>query len=72
MAIHNFDVAAPFPNYSASKSAGTILVQQIAKSVSPDDLQTLSFHPGAIFTGAVEKAGFTRTTLNWDDGKCIA
>jgi NAD(P)-dependent dehydrogenase (short-subunit alcohol dehydrogenase family) len=70
-AIHNFDVAAGIPNYSASKSAGTILIQQIAKSVSPDDLQIVSFHPGSIFTGAAEKAGYTRTTLNWDDGRCI-
>ncbi|KAJ5459589.1 uncharacterized protein N7458_001141 [Penicillium daleae] len=39
----------------------------IAKCVSPDDLQIVSFHPGLIFTGAAEKAGYTRTTLNWDD-----
>ncbi|GLI71982.1 hypothetical protein PoHVEF18_000149 [Penicillium ochrochloron] len=66
-AIHNFEITARIPNYSASKSAGTILVQQIAKHVSPDDLQIVSFHPGAIFTRAAEKAGYTRTTLNWDD-----
>ncbi|KAL7945811.1 short chain dehydrogenase [Trichoderma barbatum] len=65
--IHDFEVAAAYPNYSASKSAGTILVQQVAKRVSPDDLQIVSFHPGSIFTSAAEKAGYTRTTLNWDD-----
>lgn len=59
------------PNYSASKSAGTILVQQIAEGVSPDDLQIVSFHPGSIFTWTAEKAGYTATSLNWDDGKCI-
>ncbi|OBT43148.1 hypothetical protein VE00_07668 [Pseudogymnoascus sp. WSF 3629] len=66
-AIHDFEAAARMPNYSASKSAGTILVQQIAKDVSPDDLQIVSFHPGSIFTWTAEKAGYTRTTLNWDD-----
>ncbi|KAJ6784516.1 hypothetical protein PWT90_09052 [Aphanocladium album] len=67
MAIHDFEAAAIYPNYSASKSAGTILVQQIAKGVSPDDMQVLSFHPGAIFTAAAKKAGYTTETLPWDD-----
>ncbi|KAJ6149675.1 hypothetical protein N7471_000874 [Penicillium samsonianum] len=66
-AIHDFEAAASLPNYSASKSAGTILVQQIAQSVSPEDLQIISFHPGSIFTAAAQKAGYTRTTLNWDN-----
>ncbi|OAQ99328.1 hypothetical protein LLEC1_07232, partial [Akanthomyces lecanii] len=43
-AIHNFDIAAIKPNYSASKSAGTVLAQQIARGVSPDDMQVNSFH----------------------------
>ncbi len=47
------------------------MVQQIAKWVSPDDLQIVSFHPGLIFTSAAEKAGYTPTTINWDDGQCI-
>lgn len=68
-AIHDFESAAHLPNYGASKSAGTILVQQIAKRVSPDGLQIVSFHPGSIFTAAAETAGYTRETLDWDDGK---
>lgn len=69
-AIHDFRTADAIPNYSASKSAGTLVATLVARGVSPDDLQVLSFHPGAIFTGAAQKAGYTRTTLDWDDGKC--
>lgn len=68
-AIHNFDAAANRPNYSASKSAGNILVQQIAQGVSADDMQVNSFHPGAIFTAAAKNAGYTADTLPWDEGK---
>lgn len=69
MAVHNFDIAGVKPNYSVSKTAGTILVQQIARDVSPDDMQVNSFHPGAILTAAAKKAGYTEDTLPWDDGK---
>ena len=69
-AIHDFEIAAQHPNYSASKSAGTILLQQVAKGVSADDMQVVSFHPGAIFTSAAKDAGHTETTMKWDDGKC--
>ncbi|KAL7940868.1 hypothetical protein V8C42DRAFT_355944 [Trichoderma barbatum] len=65
--IHSFDMAPQHPNYSASKSAGTMVLQQIAKGVSADDMQIVSFHPGAIFTSANKAAGFTETSMNWDD-----
>ncbi|KFZ16144.1 hypothetical protein V501_02377 [Pseudogymnoascus sp. VKM F-4519 (FW-2642)] len=66
-AIHDFEIAAQHPNYSASKSAGTILLQQVAKGVSADDMQVVSFHPGAIFTSAAKDAGYNETTMKWDD-----
>jgi NAD(P)-dependent dehydrogenase (short-subunit alcohol dehydrogenase family) len=69
MTIHEPDLSAARPNYPASKSAATMVLQQIARDVPTTDMQILSFHPGAIFTGAAGKAGYTRETLNWDDGK---
>lgn len=69
MAVHDFDVAAIKPNYSASKTAGTVLVQQIAQGLSPDDMQVNSFHPGAILTAAARRAGYTEETMPWDDGR---
>ncbi|KAM3453105.1 hypothetical protein MY3296_004032 [Beauveria thailandica] len=67
MAIHDFDAASFLPNYSASKSAGAILVQQIAKGVPVDDMQVINFHPGAILTSVAKKAGYTTESLPWDD-----
>lgn len=69
MSVHNFDISAMKPNYSVSKTAGTVLVQQIAQDVSPDDMQVNSFHPGAIFTAGAKKAGYTKDTIPWDDGQ---
>ncbi|KAM3548002.1 hypothetical protein ARSEF4850_009673 [Beauveria asiatica] len=67
MAIHDFDAASFLLNYSASKSAGAILVQQIAKGVLVDDMQVINFHPGAILTSVAKKAGYTTESLPWDD-----
>jgi hypothetical protein len=47
-----------------------MVLQQIAGGVLVDDMQVVSFHPGAIFTWAVRDAGYTETTMKWDDGKC--
>lgn len=69
MAIHDFEVASGMPNYSASKNAGTIVVQQIARGVAPSDMQVISFHPGSIFTTAAQKSGYTETSRPWDNGK---
>jgi NAD(P)-dependent dehydrogenase (short-subunit alcohol dehydrogenase family) len=69
-AIHDFEIAAQHLKYSASKSAGTILLQQVAKGFSADDMQVVSFHPRAIFTSAAKDAGYSETTMKWDDGKC--
>ncbi|KAJ3480836.1 hypothetical protein NLG97_g7972 [Lecanicillium saksenae] len=54
-AIHDFEAAGMHPNFSASKSEGTILVQQIATSLSPEGRQVLIFHPGAIFTPSARR-----------------
>ncbi len=68
MAIHDFDISGTRPDYSASKNAGTIIMQQIAKGVEASDMQVVSFHPGAILTTAARKAGYTETTMPWDNG----
>ncbi|KAG8404888.1 hypothetical protein J3459_016695 [Metarhizium acridum] len=69
MAIHDFEVASGMPNYSASKNAGTIVVQQIARGVAPSDMQVISFHPGSILTTAAQKSGHTEMSRPWDNGK---
>ncbi|KAL6874501.1 hypothetical protein HDV57DRAFT_232590 [Trichoderma longibrachiatum] len=67
MAIHAFEQVKAFPAYCASKNAGTLLVQLFAQDVSPDDMQVLSYHPGAIWTDSVKKSGVPKEAYAWDD-----
>jgi NAD(P)-dependent dehydrogenase (short-subunit alcohol dehydrogenase family) len=68
-AIHNFVVTGGNPNYTLSKNAGTLLLQQIAKDISPEKMQIISFHPGTIFTDAARDAGYNENSLAWNNGK---
>jgi hypothetical protein len=44
------------------------MVQLVAQGVSSDDMQVLSFHPGAIYTDAVKNSGVPKELVEWDDG----
>jgi len=67
--IHNFKVeCGAMPTYGMSKNSGTLLLQQVAKDVSPDRMQVNSFHPGSIFTEASVGGGYTPENLDADDG----
>ncbi|KAI1372380.1 NAD(P)-binding protein [Hypoxylon crocopeplum] len=56
MAIQDWNNIVPeIPGYGLTKSAGTLLIQQIAKDTSPKDMQVISFHPGSILTEAVRR-----------------
>lgn len=72
MAIHEFEFVKAFPAYCASKNAGTLLVQMYAQTISPDDMQILSFHPGGIYTDGVKKSGVPEEAMAWDDGMSIS
>lgn len=72
LAIHESKLTGEYPSYGATKSAGTMLVQQIAKDVPPEELQIVSYHPGGIFTELAEHAGFKKDDPRWDDGKLNA
>lgn len=60
LAIHDTQLTGNQPSYGASKNAGTMLMQRIAKDVPPEDLQIVSYHPGGIFTELAEQVGLTR------------
>lgn len=68
LAIHGFETVKMFPAYCASKNSGTLVAQLVAQGVSPDDMQVLSFHPGAIYTDAVQSSGIPKEYAEWDDG----
>ncbi|KAH6867586.1 putative short-chain dehydrogenase [Thelonectria olida] len=67
IAIHESKITGAYPLYGASKSAGTMLLQQVAKDVNPEHLQIISFHPGGIFTELAEQSGFKKDEEEWDD-----
>lgn len=68
LAIHDTQLTGNQPSYGASKNAGTMLLQRIAKDVPPEDLQIVSYHPGGIFTELAEQVGLTRDDPRWDEG----
>ncbi|KAK0609662.1 hypothetical protein B0T17DRAFT_129095 [Bombardia bombarda] len=66
-AIHNFYTeATTMPLYGASKNAGTLAMQQIAKDIDVKDLQIVSYHPGGVFTQATRDAGYTEDMIPFD------
>ncbi|KAK2024961.1 short chain dehydrogenase [Colletotrichum zoysiae] len=65
--IHNFHKSGLYPAYSASKNAGTLLMQLIAKDTSPEDMQVLSFHPGLVWTEAFINGGVPEDMFDFDD-----
>ncbi|KAF4233287.1 hypothetical protein CNMCM6805_009377 [Aspergillus fumigatiaffinis] len=67
LAIHESKLTGQYPSYAATKSAGTMLVQQIAKDVPPEEIQIVSYHPGGVFTELAELAGFEKDDPRWDD-----
>ncbi|KAK1991159.1 short chain dehydrogenase [Colletotrichum falcatum] len=66
-AIHDFVNAGPWPAYSASKNAGTLLIQMIAKDTSPESMQVINFHPGVIRTPLFFETGIPEDLVEFDD-----
>ncbi|KAK4198037.1 hypothetical protein QBC40DRAFT_308591 [Triangularia verruculosa] len=58
--VHNLDTENPFLSaYGATKNAGQVLIQQIARDADPERLQMISFHPGAIFSDGAQEGDET-------------
>ncbi|KAK4662255.1 uncharacterized protein QC763_0111470 [Podospora pseudopauciseta] len=68
--VHNLDNENSFLSaYGATKTAGQVLFQQIARDVDPARLQMISFHPGAIYSDGAREGGVTKDMIDvWDDG----
>ncbi|KAG5754773.1 hypothetical protein H9Q72_002367 [Fusarium xylarioides] len=45
------------PTYGLTKSASTLLLQQIARDTKPTDMQIVSFHPGGVLTDSAKRVG---------------
>ncbi|KAL2828083.1 hypothetical protein BJY01DRAFT_261639 [Aspergillus pseudoustus] len=67
MAIYNSDASPNNLNYGASKNAAALLLQMMARDVSADELQIVSYHPGPVLTQAARDRGYDENTFPWTD-----
>lgn len=44
-------------------------MQLLAREITPDDMQIVSYHPGAVFTDSARKVGVKEDSWDWTDGK---
>ncbi|KAI1328365.1 short-chain dehydrogenase [Xylariaceae sp. FL0255] len=66
-AIHDPQIAALYPTYSLTKHTCQSILQMVAGDTQAEDMQIVSFHPGAILSESAKSAGMTEDTLAWDD-----
>lgn len=58
------------PTYGLTKNSGTLLLQQIAKDISPSDMQIVSFHPGGVLSDSSRKLGAAEDMgIRFDNGE---
>jgi hypothetical protein len=55
------------PSYSLTKNSGTLMIQILADSIAAEDMQVLSFHPGAVYGAVWEEQGLTEDMFPFDD-----
>jgi NAD(P)-dependent dehydrogenase (short-subunit alcohol dehydrogenase family) len=70
-AIHmlNHPLVQQRPAYSLTKAMGTYTAQLLAKTIKPEQMQIISFHPGLIYGAGWVEMGITKDALPFDDGK---
>jgi NAD(P)-dependent dehydrogenase (short-subunit alcohol dehydrogenase family) len=59
----------PRPTYSLTKTSGTLSIQMLADSISVDEMQILSIHPGMMYTEPVKAQGVPEDAFPFDDGE---
>lgn len=55
------------PTYSLTKNSGTLAIQILADSIAAEDMQVLSFHPGAVYGAVWEEEGVPEDAFPFDD-----
>ncbi|EXL94522.1 hypothetical protein NOF04DRAFT_11487 [Fusarium oxysporum II5] len=66
LAIYQWNMVQDRPSYGLSKSAGTLVLQQLARAIQPDDMQISIVHPGVILTEGMKEAGGTESSYQFD------
>ncbi|KAI0970681.1 short-chain dehydrogenase [Xylaria arbuscula] len=66
VSVHDFNIGREYPGYALTKHSVQLGLQLIAQDTPADEIQIISFNPGAIFTEQAQKKGYTETSLPWD------
>jgi NAD(P)-dependent dehydrogenase (short-subunit alcohol dehydrogenase family) len=70
-AIHDWEVSAQQPSYGLTKNAGALVLQQIAKDVSPEAMQIVNVNPGPNLTQTARDNGYTEDDFAWNSGESV-
>ncbi|KAI0205875.1 short-chain dehydrogenase [Astrocystis sublimbata] len=66
VSVHDFSVGKEFPGYGLTKHSVQLGLQLIAQDTPSEELQIISYHPGAIFTENAQGKGYTEDMIPWD------
>ncbi|KAJ8131734.1 hypothetical protein O1611_g1888 [Lasiodiplodia mahajangana] len=66
ISVHDFNVGSEYPGYALTKHSVQLALQLIAQDSSPEEVQIISYHPGAIFTENARDKGWTEDAIPWD------
>ncbi|KAI1352013.1 short-chain dehydrogenase [Xylaria sp. FL0043] len=67
VSVHDFNVGREYPGYALTKHSLQLGLQLMSQDTPPEEIQIISFHPGAIFNENARDKGYTEDSLPWDD-----
>ncbi|KAJ2992201.1 hypothetical protein NUW58_g2245 [Xylaria curta] len=66
VSVHDFNIGHEYPGYALTKHSFQLGLQLIAQDTPPEEIQIISYHPGAIFTENAKDKGYAEDTIPWD------
>ncbi|KAF2963712.1 hypothetical protein GQX73_g9865 [Xylaria multiplex] len=66
ISVHDFNVGREYPGYALTKHSFQLGLQLIAQDTPPEEIQIISYNPGAIFTENAQEKGYTEDSIPWD------
>ncbi|KAI0432750.1 short chain dehydrogenase [Xylaria sp. FL1042] len=66
VSVHDFNIGREYPGYALTKHSIQLGLQLIAQDTPPEEIQIISFNPGAIFNENARDKGYTEDSIPWD------
>ncbi|GAW23753.1 hypothetical protein ANO14919_133290 [Xylariales sp. No.14919] len=66
VSVHDFNVGREYPGYALTKHSAQLGLQLMAQDTPPEDIQIISYNPGAIFTENARDKGWAEDSIPWD------